>query len=108
MKATFSSSPATLRCLVALSALWLALPAHAQFKVVGPDGKVTYTDRPPAADVGTAKPVNTRGATASDVSLPYELRQAVSAYPVTLYTMTNCAPCEAGRSWLRGRGIPYT
>ncbi|HEU4644591.1 MAG TPA: DUF4124 domain-containing protein, partial [Burkholderiales bacterium] len=26
--------------------------AHAQFKVVGPDGKVTYTDRPPPAAEG--------------------------------------------------------
>jgi glutaredoxin len=58
---------------VSLVALAASLPAHALYKVVGPDGKVTYTDR----------------------------------YPVTLYTTSECQPCDAARSMLRQRGIPH-
>ena len=32
-------------CWIPCVALLAALPAHAQYKVVGADGKVTYTDR---------------------------------------------------------------
>ena|SRR5512146_1492964 len=79
-----------------------ALPALAQYKLVGPDGKVTYTDRPPTQ----AKPLPVENA-APEATLPYALRQPVSRYPVTLYTTAKCAPCDAGRNWLRNRGIPY-
>jgi glutaredoxin len=39
--------------------------------------------------------------------LPYELRQIVQRYPVTLYTGDQCAPCDTGRSMLTTRGIPF-
>lgn len=90
------------RVLLLGTLLATALPALAQYKVVGPDGKVTYTDRPPAQ----GRPLAVESA-APEVALPYALRQAVSRYPVTLYTAAKCAPCDAGRSWLRARGIPY-
>ena len=39
---------------VALSmALLAALPSQALYKVVGPDGKVTYTDTPPPPSSGS-------------------------------------------------------
>jgi glutaredoxin len=81
-------------------------PAMALYKVVGPDGKVTYTDRAP-----TDKPsqsLKTNGATADTSSLPYEVRQAASRYPVTLYTSNDCAPCDQGRNALKARGVPFT
>ena len=28
--------------------------------------------------------------------------------PVTLYTSSDCAPCNSGRSLLNARGIPYS
>ena len=31
----------------------------------------------------------------------------MSQYPVTLYTAEKCPGCEAGRAYLRGRGVPY-
>jgi glutaredoxin len=43
----------------------------------------------------------------ADDSLPFELRQIVSRFPVTLYTAEKCAPCDSGRNYLRQRGIPY-
>ena len=49
------------RRLLALAALLLAAPlALAQFKVVGPDGKVTYTDRRPESAASGAKSASSR------------------------------------------------
>jgi glutaredoxin len=68
---------------------------------------VTYSDTPPAA----AKQVETRplpsGAVAA-APLPYELAQVAKAQPVTLFTADKCAPCDAARSFLAARGVPYT
>jgi glutaredoxin len=91
-----------------LAALLCALPAHALYKVVGPDGKVTYTDRPELASGSKITSLSAAGTAQSDVALPLELRQAVSRYPVTLYSTNNCEPCDAARQLLRQRGIPHT
>lgn len=89
-----------------------ALPGHALYKVVGPDGTVTYTDRPPPAASGRPAPTGPRSeaaaADAQAANLPLELRQVTARYPVTLYTGTDCAPCDSGRRLLTGRGIPFT
>ncbi len=92
------------------SALLLAAPAaHALFKVVGPDGRVTYTDRPPLASEGRVMPVNRETGSASDPQLPPALRQVAARFPVTLYTASNCGEaCALGRSLLTKRGVPYT
>ena len=93
-----------------LVALLAALPAHAQYKVVGADGKVTYTDRPPAASTGKVTSLSSRGVASGpvDAALPLELRQPAAKYPVTLYTVSGaCEPCESARQLLRQRGIPY-
>jgi glutaredoxin len=85
-----------------------ALPAHALFKVVGPDGKVTYTDRPPPATEGRATTVNRDGSSATtDTSLPYALRQVMAKFPVTLYTASKCDACDMGRALLTRRGVPF-
>ena len=78
--------------------------AVAQYKVVGPDGRVTYTDRP--APGAVTKPAGSASAPGAVVELPYELRQVASRYPATLYTSANCSPCDSARSLLRQRGIP--
>lgn len=94
-----------------LLALLAAGPALAQYKVIGPDGKVTYTDRPPPTSQGKATPLSARGGTAAaapDANLPAELRQVATRYPVTLYTVASaCELCSAARQLLRQRGIPY-
>lgn len=99
-------------CWAPLIALLAALPAHAQYKVVGADGKVTYTDRPPAASTGKVTSLSSRGGVAggpTDAALPLELRQPAAKYPVTLYTVGGaCEPCESARQLLRQRGIPYS
>jgi glutaredoxin len=93
----------------AAAALALAAPsAHALFKVVGPDGKVTYTDRPPPAAEGRATTVNRDGSSATtDIALPFTLRQVMAKFPVTLYTTSKCDACDLGRALLTRRGIPF-
>lgn len=111
----------------------LAGPAAAQavYKIIGPDGRVTFSDQPPAqaaqpapAARPGAKPAPaapgapavvpyTPGAAAGggaggNAALPFELRQAAARYPVTLYTAPGCGPCLSGRSLLSGRGVPFT
>jgi glutaredoxin len=91
-------------------ALAAALPALAQYKVVGPDGKVTYTDRPVAPPAGgqvqTLKAANAAAA-AARAPLPLELRAVAERFPVTLYTSADCSPCDSGRQLLQARGIPF-
>lgn len=88
------------------------LQAQQVYRIVGLDGKVTFSDRPPPASASGAKVseanTSTRGGAAATASLPFELRQAALKYPVVLYTGENCAPCGAGRSLLTSRGIPFS
>jgi len=108
----------TLKRLLAPSCVALALaaavlPCHALYKVVAPDGSVTYTDRPPPASAGRPVPMGGKEAPASDdraalANLPLELRQTITRFPVTLYTGNDCAPCESARRLLQGRGVPFT
>jgi glutaredoxin len=96
---------------VLLASLLASLPAHALYKVVGPDGKVTYTDQPPTSAQNKVQSVNQRGGGSEEDSgpaLPFELRQVAQRYPVTLYTADKCSGCDAGRQLLRDRGIPYS
>jgi glutaredoxin len=85
--------------------------AQAQYKVVAPDGSVTYTDRQPATSNAKVTALGrnaARDAATPELSLPPELRGAVQRHPVTLYTSNNCQPCDSGRRMLQQRGIPYT
>lgn len=85
------------------------LQAQTVYRVVGPDGKVTFSDKPPASTANvTATGPGGRAVGVGGPPLPFELRQVVSRYPVTLYTASNCAPCGAGRSLLASRGVPFT
>lgn len=90
--------------LVSVSAL-----AQGVYRIVGPDGRVSYSDQPPPAanarPVASGAPGATGGASAQ---LPFELRQVASRYPVVLYTSAECAPCNSGRNLLNARGIPYS
>ena len=101
---------AVLHALPLVAAL-TALPSQAQYKVVGPDGKVTYTDRQPTAGEGKVSSLGSRGVApaTTDSNLPFELRQPVARYPVTLYVSGgNCEPCETSRQLLRQRGVPFS
>lgn len=95
---------ATLALLPALA------PAQAIYRIVGPDGRVTFSDKPPTSnEKATALGPGGRSAQPAGASeLPFELREAMNRYPVTLYTGDNCEPCNAARNLLTRRGVPYT
>ncbi len=84
--------------------------AQGVYRIVGPDGKVTFSDRPPAdAPAQAARTTGAAPAAASgNASLPFELRQIATRFPVTIYTGNDCAPCTGLRSALVARGVPFT
>ncbi|MEO6364169.1 MAG: glutaredoxin family protein [Caldimonas sp.] len=93
-----------------VAAVLLAGPSLAQFKVVGADGKITYTDREPSGTEGRVITLGARAPLApSEPDLPFELRQTAAKYPVTLYTASGtCEACASARQLLKARGIPYS
>lgn len=98
---------------VVIAVILGAAGAQAQtvYRIVGPDGGVTFSDKPPvAASNVTARKAGNKpvDANAQNGNLPYELRQVVARFPVTLYSGAGCVPCNAGRLMLQARGIPYT
>ncbi|MDE2161313.1 MAG: glutaredoxin family protein, partial [Burkholderiales bacterium] len=110
---TFAPIPRRLPLPQLLLAALLALPAAAalaQYKVVNPDGSISYTDRPPADANLRVTPMHdgTITAPSNGPELPAELRKPVQDYPVTLYTTADCPPCDSGRQLLQRRGIPYS
>jgi glutaredoxin len=88
--------------------------ANAQqiYRIVGPDGRVTFSDQPPlesgkSATAAKAVPLPVGGGSGT-AGLPFELREAATRYPVTLYSAPSCAPCGSGRAMLLSRGIPFS
>ena len=96
------------------SALLLGAVGVAQaqtiYRIVGADGKVTFSDKPPVtaaqgkvASTGVGAKTDSTGS-----ALPFELRQVVAKYPVVLYSTAKCGPCDAGRALLTARGVPFS
>ena len=92
-----------------LSLSLLLTPAWALFKLVHPDGSVTYSDRPPPSGAGRVTSISAGGdRVQAAAALPLALRQAVQRHPVTLFTAVDCPPCDSARQWLVRRGVPYS
>lgn len=85
--------------------------AQQLYRIVGPDGRVTFSDQPPPPSAN-AKVTTGRGGSfnesAGNAALPFELRSVVQRFPVTLYTGKECGPCDNARNLLRNRGVPFT
>jgi glutaredoxin len=94
--------------VVLLALLTCPLQAQTIYRVVGADGRITFSDKlPTSTDNATVL-----GAGGNTIALgatvwPMELRQAAGKYPVVLYTSAGCTPCKSGRELLGGRGIPF-
>lgn len=105
------SAPKALLMLALVMAGFVPAVSQAQqvYRIVGADGKVTFSDRAPTVS-GANVSATTANAVGSQVNagLPFELRQVAGKYPVTLYTGNNCTPCNAGRAMLTRRGIPFS
>ena len=97
---------------LAALALWAGVASAQVYRIVGPDGRVTFSDRPPpdakATPAQSLVIPPTAGATAGGPALPAELRAAASRFPVTLYTGAECSACASARDFLASRGVPYT
>jgi glutaredoxin len=90
-----------------LATLFAGSAAAELYRWVDAEGKVHYTDQPPAG----ATRVEAHRATANVVTgtTPYAVQQATKNFPVKLYTGTNCgSPCEDTRGLLGKRGVPFT
>jgi hypothetical protein len=95
---------------IILMAMSLGVAADSMYRWVDKDGKVHYSDKPPAA--GEAAKVETRRSATLGMPQPEPsalLRQAMNDYPVTLYTQSTCGePCDSGRDHLKRRGVPFS
>ena len=90
----------------------LPLSAQTVFRIVNPDGSITFSDKPPLTTTPgkqtvTASTAGGRPVDLANNALPFDLRQIATRYPVTLYTSDNCVPCVGGRTLLANRGIPF-
>lgn len=105
---TPSRLAAALGCSAALALGAAAGYAQQVYRIVGPDGKVTFSDRAPDANAPAAAVGGGARAAGGNDALPYSLRQVASRFPVTLYTSADCPPCASARNLLVQRGIPFT
>ena len=90
--------------LLLIAGATLAQPVY---RTVDKTGKVTFSHQPPSANAPAAPARAGNTVASAGGSLPYELRQVVQRYPVTLYANEECGPCAAGRSLLVTRGVPF-
>lgn len=94
-----------------LSAATITAVAQTTYRWVDKEGKVHYSGLPPSP--AEAQKVEPRKSsllgTDADPTASYTLRQAMSDYPVTLFTRPECGdPCKMGKDFLNRRGIPFT
>jgi glutaredoxin len=102
--------PSTLVGAFLVGALLAPPEAGAQTNVyrwVDKDGKVQFSDTPPADD---AKNLSQKrmGGGGDDVQLPFATQAAMRRNPVTLFAAPECGvPCAQGRDLLAKRGVPF-
>jgi glutaredoxin len=87
-----------------------SLQAQTIYRIVGSDGKVTFSDKPPvSADQGKVASTGVGAKTDSTGSaMPFELRQVVSKYPVcSVHHGKNARHVTPGRLFLTARGVPF-
>jgi len=75
------------------------------YRWVDKDGNVSYQDQPPPASAAQVQEKHL-----DDVGHPADSDTAsdvVTKYPVTLYAVPHCEPCDLARSYLKKRNIPF-
>lgn len=95
---------------IAILLLMLAgtVTAQTTYRWVDKEGKVHYTDRPPAPNQATKVEQKQSARLGADQTASYALRKAMADFPVTLYTQPQCGDfCQEARNHLTGRGIPF-
>ena len=90
---------------------WATAVSYAQpvYRIVGFDGKVTFSDKPPVeAKAKVSSGIGASVGGSANNALPFELRQVIQKYPVTLYSSDNCGPCQSAKTLLLSRGVPFS
>lgn len=104
--------PSTIAVAALAAALLAAFAAQAQTSVyrwVDKDGKVHFSDTPPAEDAKDLKQKQMGGGGADDSQLPYATQMAMRRNPVTFYSGNACGDlCDSARNLLSSRGIPFS
>ncbi len=99
-----------MRTVIFALLLGAACAASAQlYRWTDENGRVHVTDTPPppsAKDV-RKRPLAPAPAAASGANQPYAIQLAARNFPVTLYTVPECAACGVARSLLNERGVPF-
>jgi glutaredoxin len=94
------------------AALLVPLAASAQstvYRWVDKNGKVHYSDSPPAQDAQSVSQKRMGSGQGEAPQLPYATQQAMKASPVVLYVSPTCGEfCASGRDLLSRRGIPFS
>ncbi len=100
-----------MRALAALvlTIVSVAVGAETTYRWIDKEGKVHYTDRPPAAGEAAKVERKRPALLGADQTASYTLRKATEDYPVTLYTQTDCGDvCKQARDHLGRRGVPFS
>ena len=89
--------------------VFACVAAQADFyRWVDADGKVQYSDQPPPANIKKVEKIKAAGGKPVEAPLPYALQQAVTNFPVTLYSSACGEACTRASELLAKRGVPYT
>ncbi|HKQ31198.1 MAG TPA: glutaredoxin family protein [Burkholderiales bacterium] len=90
---------------VSLALPWSTASAQKMYKWVDSNGKVSYHDRPPPANSEfTVQETRIKGARepGSDAA-----EDAAQKNPVVLYAVPKCPACDAARTYLKSRNVPF-
>jgi glutaredoxin len=103
-----------MRILLAVALCVATFGASAQlYRWTDDKGRVHITDTPPPPSAKGVKKTVPQGGTPESATPqssgpePFALQQARKNFPVTLYTVPDCGGCDAARSLLNKRGIPF-
>ncbi len=108
MRPTLRTVPALLLAALVSAAAGAAW-GQPVYRSVGPDGRVTFSDRPPPDGREATRVLPSAGAPSErGGALPAALQRVAERFPVVLYAAPGCLPCDEGRRMLTSRGIPYT
>lgn len=94
--------------------LMFGMPAHAgMYKLVNPDGTVTYTDRAPDAKSDAAKVTEIKvktypePANVQPAQKPGFTPSAISGKKLTMFSAAWCGVCRQAKAYLNAQKIPY-
>ena len=94
--------------VVLLLSAFMTVPSQAGklFKIVDEDGNVTYQSAPPHGSDDSVEQRDIYGGEDPEEDASNRDRAALN-YPVTLYAIRKCKPCDNARTQLQERKIPF-